>query len=202
MIGGEIPADSADEAEAVGFAVAGDFLGDPHDRFADAEGLHEERVEADDVAGQTDPEQVAVEAFDLQHDRADVLGAGGEAGGRRRFRPTARRRRCGRNGNPADAFRGHRDVVVAENRFGELLDAAVGHEPAVLAAADRFAVDVEAEMGGFVEGGMEGTERHDGDPRAVRRNQTSDPGRTRRARSRGGRPCGAGGRLRASRRGG
>ena len=62
----------------------------------------------------------------------------------------------------ADALGHHRDVVVGEDGLGELLDAAMHHEAAILAAAHHLALDVEAEMRGLVERGMEGAERNDG----------------------------------------
>ena len=159
-LGRDVPAHAADDAQRVGLAVAADLLRDPHDRLADAEALHEERVEADDVAGQPDPEQVAVQALDLQHDRADVFGA--------RRRPQGRGRLDGLRvghvvhaaADAADALRHHRDVVVGEDRLGELLDAAMHHEPAVLAAAHHLAFDVEPEMRRLVQRGMERPEGH------------------------------------------
>jgi hypothetical protein len=48
----------------------------------------------------------------------------------------------------ADAFGGHRDVVVGEHRLREFLDAAVDHEPAVFAAAHDFAFDIERKCAG------------------------------------------------------
>ena len=72
----DVAANAADDAQRIGLAVAADLLGDPHDGLADAEALHEQRVEADDVTCQPDPQQVAVQALDLEHDGADVFGAG------------------------------------------------------------------------------------------------------------------------------
>ena len=60
----------------------------------------------------------------------------------------------------ADALGHHRDVVVGEDGLGELLDAAMHHEPAILAAAHHLAFDVEPEMRRLVERGMERPERH------------------------------------------
>ena len=61
----------------------------------------------------------------------------------------------------ADALGHHRDVVVGEHRLGELLDAAVHHEAAILAAAHHLALDVEPEMGRLVERRVERPEGHD-----------------------------------------
>ena len=96
-IGRDVAAHAADNAQRVGLAVAADLLGDPHDGLADAEALHEQRVEADDVAGQPDPQQVAVQALDLQHDGADVFGAGRDLERGRGSRRPERRPRCARS---------------------------------------------------------------------------------------------------------
>ena len=61
----------------------------------------------------------------------------------------------------ADALGQHRDVVVAEHGLGQFLDAAMHHEPAILAAAHHLALDVEAEMRRLVQRGMERAEGHD-----------------------------------------
>jgi hypothetical protein len=158
---GDVPADAADEAEGVGFAVAANFFGDPHDGFADAEGVHEEGVEADDVTGEADPEEVAVETFEFEHDGADVFGAWGcaECGGL--FDGLGVGDVMDAAADTADAFGGHGDIVVGEDGLGEFFDTAMDHEAAVFATADGFAVDVEAEMGGFIEGGVEGAEGDD-----------------------------------------
>src|SRR5271165_5198316 len=157
-----VAAHASDQAQGVGLAVAADFLRHPHDGLADAETLHEERVEAHDVASETNPEQVTVQPLEFQHDGANVLGA---------------RRRLQRGGlfdglhvghvvhaaaDPADALRQHRNVVVAHHGLGQFLDAAMDHEAAILAAAHHFAFDVKAEVGGFVERRMKRTERNHG----------------------------------------
>ncbi len=56
---GDVPADAADDDHPVGLPVPGDALGQPHDLLPDAPGLHEDRVEADEVAGDAEPEEVA-----------------------------------------------------------------------------------------------------------------------------------------------
>ena len=149
----------ADETDRICLTVAAYLLGDPHDGLADAEALHEERVEADDVAGQSYPQQVAVQALEFQHDGANVLGPERRLQGGGLFYSLDVRHAVHASANAADALGQHRDVVIAHHRFRELLDPAMYHEAAILAAAHHLAFDVEAEMGGLVERGMEGAER-------------------------------------------
>ena len=85
---------------------------------------------------------------------------GGGLSARRLRRPArrprcARIRRCRRCARPAWGCR------CSQHGFGELLDSAMHHEAAILAAAHHLAFDIEAEMRRLVESGMEGAERHD-----------------------------------------
>ncbi len=159
---GQVPPHTADDAEAVGFAVAGDFLGDPHDRLANAEALHEQSVKTDDVAGQADPEEMAVEALQFQQDGAEILGARRGLQGGGAFHRLGVGDIMDAAADAADALGHDRDVVVTQDGLGQLFDAAMGHEAAVFAAAHPFALHVEPEVGGFIEGGMKRAEGHDG----------------------------------------
>ena len=105
--------------------------------------------------------------------------------------------------DPADPLGQHGDLVVGEDRVGQLLDPAMDHEAAVLAAAHDLALDEEPEVRGLVERRVEGPERHD---RAALRRLVEGVLRLlvvlRAGRSSRARPCAAGGRPRASRRAG
>ena len=160
----DVAADAADEDHAVGLAVAGDPLREPHDLLPDPPGLHEDRVEADEVAGDTEPEQVRVEALDLEHDRPDVLGPArdAEAGGGLDGLGVADG--MDRAADAADALGDEGHFVVADLCLTELFDAPVSHEAAVVAALDRLAVDVDGEVLGLVEADVERADGHDGRP--------------------------------------
>ena len=168
---GDVPADAADEDHAVGLAVAGDPLREPHDLLPDAPGLHEDRVEADEVAGDAEPEEMGVEALDLEHDRPDVLGPPRDP------MPAADLDGLGvadgvdRAADAADPLGDEGDLVVADLGLAELLDAPMGHEAAVVAALDRFAVDVDGEVLRLVEADVE----------RARRGRSSSPAGPRRA---------------------
>ena len=157
---GDVPADAADDAQGVGLPVAADLLGDPHDGLADPEGLHEERVEAQDMAGEADPEEMAVESLDLQHDGPDAAGARRNRQGGRLFHGLRVRHVVHAPADAADPLRGHRDLVIGEDRVPELLDGSMDHEAAVFAAAHHLAIDVEAEVGRLIQGRVEGAEGH------------------------------------------
>ena len=60
----------------------------------------------------------------------------------------------------ADALGEHRDLVVGQDRVGQLLNAAVNHEPSVLAAAHDLAFHEQAEMLRLVQRGVERPERN------------------------------------------
>ena len=110
------------------------------------------------------PEGMAVEAFDLQHDRADELGARGrlDRGGLLDGLNVCHAVHAA--ADAADSLGEHGYFVVGQDGVGQLLDAAVDHESAVLAAADDFAFDVEPEMRRFVQGRVKGAEGNDHAP--------------------------------------
>ena len=72
LLGGEVAAHAAEGVDAVVDAVAGEAGQDVHDQLAVAPRVHEQRVEADLVAGDAQPQEVAVDALELGDQRADV----------------------------------------------------------------------------------------------------------------------------------
>ena len=66
---------AADRAHGVVDAVAGEFFQQIHDEFALIPDVHEHAVVADDVAGNTEPQEVRVQALKLSRDDTDVVAA-------------------------------------------------------------------------------------------------------------------------------
>ena len=131
-----------------------------------------------------------MEALDLEHDRPDVLGPPRDADSRGRLDGLGVADGVDRAADAADPLGHEGDLVVADLGLAELLDAPVGHEPAVIAALDRLSVDIDREMRGLVEAGME---RADGDGRRSRAApRQAGRRRPRRPAARGctGLPCG------------
>src|SRR5271157_1606567 len=122
---GEIAPESTNRVHPVRLAVPGNLFTKPHHRLTNAPGLHEHRVETDYVPCNAQPEQVRVDAFQLQHDRSDVPGP-------------ARRRdacsllhglaiACGMNepAKPAYSLGQEWDLVVGQSAVTQLFNAPV-----------------------------------------------------------------------------
>ena len=77
----DVAIDAADAVHGVVDAVAGDGGEHVHDFLADFKAGHEHGFEAHELGGDAGPENVRVQALELGHDDANVLGA------RRRFWP-------------------------------------------------------------------------------------------------------------------
>src|SRR5208282_4476950 len=156
----DVPAHAAYKAERVSLAVAGYLFSDPHYRLSDAPALHEQGVEAHNMASKTDPEQMAVQAFDFEHNRAHIFGPWWRLDCSRRFHCLRVSYAMHTAANATDTLGHHCDIVVSEHGFGQLLDAAMHHEPAILTTPHHLPFDIEPEMGRLIKRWMEWADRY------------------------------------------
>nr|VUD35264.1 Uncharacterised protein [Raoultella sp. NCTC 9187] len=128
----QVATDAANQVQAVGFTRPGEDLRHFHRRLAHAEELHKAGVEAGEVAGEAEVEQVRMQTLHLQQNGADHLRA---------FRHHDAHRVLNRGGiggavgKAADAAHpvgeeGH--FVVAHPGFRQLLHPAMDVEQAVV----------------------------------------------------------------------
>jgi hypothetical protein len=76
LIVGDIAPHAADHIDRVVDAVAGQLREKIHNDFAVAPGIHQKRVETYFMSGDAEPEQMAVDAFQLAYQRAYITSAG------------------------------------------------------------------------------------------------------------------------------
>ena len=136
-------------------AVAGDGLQDVHHFFAQGEAGHEHGFEAHELGGNACPQDVRVQALELGHDDANILGArrGLEAG--QLFHGLAQRERVNEGADAADALHERDDLNVVA-RFGQVLDAAEVEADVELGILYRFAFADHVELVGFFKAGVVG----------------------------------------------
>jgi len=146
-----VPAHAAHKVHAVRFAISGDLFRQPHDRFADAPGLHKNSIKAEVMHRQSKPEQMTVYALEFQHHRADVFGPRRDLYPGRRLHSHAVRGAVHESADAADTLCYERHLVVIKNRLRQLLDAAMGVESPIVRADDLLAFDIEPEIGLFLQ---------------------------------------------------
>ncbi len=154
---GDVVADAADDVVGVVDAVAGDFFDDVHALFAVAPGVVEEGVPADFVAGDAEPEDVAVDAVEFVDDGADVEAAFGDVEVEEFFDDLDVAGGVGLAADAADAF-GEVDVLDVAAAFEGFFDAAVDVADADGDVGDDFTVECECEVFRFLEGRVLGAE--------------------------------------------
>src|SRR5208283_5693692 len=106
---------------------------EPHDRLADAPRLHQHGLEADDMSGNTQPEQMRMDTFELEQDGADVAGPARRFDARRLLHRLAIAGGMDEAANPADSFSQIRDLAVSQNAVAELFNSPVVVEEAGIA---------------------------------------------------------------------
>ena len=144
--------------------MTGELLGQVHGLLADAEELLEAGVEARVVRRQANVEQMRVQALNLEHDGADVLGARRDMNALGALDGLGIGHRVGAAADAADAVGEERDGVIVQARLGDLLHAAVHVEQTVVGVDDRLALDEQAEVAGLVGGNVQ---RAHGDERGL-----------------------------------
>ena len=135
--------------------MTGELLGQVHGLLADAEELLEAGIEAGVVRRQANVEQVRVQAFDLEHDGADVLGARRDVDTLGALDGLGIGHRVGAAADAADTVGKERHGVIVQARLGDLLHAAVHIEQAVVGVDDRLALHEQAEVAGLVGGNVQ-----------------------------------------------
>ena len=121
--------------------MTGELLGQVHGLLADAEELLEAGIEAGVVRRQANVEQVRVQALDLEHDGADVLGARRDVDALGALDGLGIGHRVGAAADAADTVGQKRHGVIVQARLGDLLHAAVYVEQAVVGVDDRLALN-------------------------------------------------------------
>ena len=164
LLGQNVATHAADHVEAVGLAVTGELLGQVHGLLADAEELLEAGVEARVVRRQANVEQMRVQALNLEHDGADVLGARRDMDALGALDGLGIGHRVGAAADAADAVGEERHGVIVQARLGDLLHAAVHVEQTVVGVDDRLALNEQAEVAGLVGGNVQ---RAHGDKRRL-----------------------------------
>ena len=149
--------------------VAGQTFEQVHDGLPVTPGIHEEGFEAGFVGRHADPQEMAVDAFQLGHQHTDGLGARRGFHVRQFFDRQAVGHGVDMRTNPTDAF-DQIQVLDPGALFGSLLDAAVGVSQAHVCAGDHFPIHRKLEMAGFLEGRVLRADR-DGKPFVL----TEDP---------------------------
>ena len=156
----QVAADPADQVKAVGFTRAGKDLCHLHRGFAHAEELHKAGVKAGKVAGQTEVQQVRVQAFHLQQNGADhlrplrhhdahrVLHRGGVSGA------------VGEAADAAHPVRQEGHFVITHAGFRQLFHPAMDVEQAVVGVDNVLAVNEQAEVARFIRGDVQRANRH------------------------------------------
>ena len=112
--------------------MTGELLGQVHGLLADAEELLEAGVEARVVRCETNVEQMRVQALDLEHDGADVLGARRDMDALGTLDGLGIGHRVGAAADTADAVGEERHGIIVQARLGNLLHAAVHVEERVV----------------------------------------------------------------------
>ena len=135
--------------------MTGELLGQVHGLLADAEELLEAGVEARVVRRQANVEQMRVQALDLEHDSADVLGARRDMDALGALDGLGIGHRVGAAADAADAVGEERHGVIVQARLGDLLHAAVHVEQTVVGVHDRLALNEQAEVAGLVGGNVQ-----------------------------------------------
>ena len=135
--------------------MTGELLGQVHGLLADAEELLEAGVEARVVRRQANVEQVRVQALDLEHDGADVLGARRDMNALGALDGLGIGHRVGAAADAADTVGEERHGVIVQARLGDLLHAAVHVEQTVVGVDDRLALNEQAEVAGLVGGNVQ-----------------------------------------------
>ena len=156
----QVAADPADQVQAVGFTRAGKDLCHLHRGFAHAEELHKAGVKAGKVAGQTEVQQVRMQAFHLQQNGADhlrplrhhdahrILHRGGISG------------TVGEAADAAHAVRQESHFVITHAGFRQFLHAAVDIEQTVIGIDNVLTVNEQAEVAGLIGSDVQRTDRH------------------------------------------
>ena len=155
LLGQDVATHATDHVEAIGLAVTGELLGQVHGLLADAEELLEAGVEAGVVRRQANVEQVRVQALDLEHNGADVLGARRDVDTLGALDGLGIGHRVGAAADAADAVGEERHGVIVQARLGDLLHAAVHVEQTVVGVDDRLALNEQAEVAGLVGGNVQ-----------------------------------------------
>ena len=137
--------------------VAGDAAVESEELFADAEGVGVEDAVADVVGERADVGGVVVEPFELEQQGAEVLPGGRDGDAEGVFDGEAVREVVADGGVAGDAF-GEFDAGAVVAAFEEFLDAFVDEPEAGLHRDDGLADDGEAEVAGFDEAGVDGTD--------------------------------------------
>ncbi|CCJ84294.1 hypothetical protein BN133_671 [Cronobacter dublinensis 582] len=156
----QIATDTANQVHAVGFTRAGKDFRHFHGGLTHPEKLHKPGIEPDEVARQTEVEQMAVQALHLQQNGADHLRALRHLNAHRIFHRRGVRGAVGEAADPADAVGEKRHFVVAHAGFRKLLHAAMHIKKAVIGVDNVFAVDEQPEVARLVGGDMQRANRH------------------------------------------
>ena len=164
LLGQNVATHAADHVEAIGLAVTGELLGQVHGLLTDAEELLEARIEAGVVRCEANVEQMRVQALDLEHDSADILGARRDMDALGTLDGLGVGHRVGAAADAADAVGEERHGVIVQARLGDLLHAAVHVEQTVVGIDDRLALNEQAEVAGLVGGDVQ---RSHGDERGL-----------------------------------
>ncbi len=157
----DVEAHSADEVRGVVLAVAGDALHEPHHRFSDAPACM--RMVSNPMMCPASPTQsrwLWIRSNSRSR-RADVLGAHRHIYAARILDGLAVSAGVNLPAYPAYLLRDEGNLVVVQLTVAQLLDRAMVVETAVVRADDALAVEEQPEVGGLLQGRIEGAERYD-----------------------------------------
>ena len=102
--------------------------------------MHEERIEPDKVAGQPNPQQVTVDAFQLEQDSADITGAAGDFDPCGFFNSLTVTRTVNAPSYAADALGDVRHLLVSQLGICQFLHTPMTVKAAVVHADNLFTV--------------------------------------------------------------
>ena len=157
----QIATNPADQVQAVGFTRTGKDLCHFHGGFTHAEELHKAGVEAGKVAGETEVEQMRVQAFHLQQNGADHLRTFWHLNTHRVFYRRGVGGAVGKAADPAHTVREEGHFVVTHTGFRQFFHAAMNVEQTVVGVDNVFAIDEQTEVARFVRSDVQRTNRHD-----------------------------------------
>ncbi len=149
----DVAIDAADAVHGVVDAIAGDCLQHVHHLFAQRKAGHEHGFEAHELGGDAGPENMRVQALELGHDDANVLGARRRSEAGELLHGLAEREGVNVRADAADALHERDDLDVVA-RFGQMLDAAEVETDVQLGIGDGFAFADHVELVRFFEAGM------------------------------------------------
>ncbi len=162
LLGQDIATHAADEVQAIRLTRPSQKLGQVHRLFANAEEMLKARIEARVVAYQAQIQQVRMQTFRLERDRANDLGAQRHLDTLRMLDGLGIRDRMGITANTAHAFRQKRNLIVCHARFGAFLHAAMNEEQPIIGIDNIFAVNKQAEVPWLVGCDVQRAHRDDG----------------------------------------